>query len=875
MNKTIFIFALLLSSTALSAVTVVSITYRGTKEIVTYSDGHTATFAPVGKAVVAWKSDHVTRTSTYAFADKTTTSVVDTVAGKPGKPTYNGSVETIVTTYGDGYKASATYQGTPSVTWGKDHVTRTTTYVFADQTINKIVAKIPGTPGTPSYNGGTETIITVYGDGYSGTATYQGRSSVTWASDHVTKTVTYSFADRTSNRVVVTVPGTRGIPTYSAGTETVITTYGDGYKAKATYSGTASVTWASDHVSKTTTYSFTDGTSNKVTAVVPGTKSRPAYSGGTETIITTYGDGFTSAATFQGKATVSWGKDHITKTTVYAFADKTTNKVVETIPGTYGTAVYDGTKKTLPITYADGTRTTIILIGKPTSTLWGSDHTTKTTTYVFDDGTKNDVVETVAPVLSTATVIAAVYPTDWASGLSMQAVTAPSTGSIVATYGDGTQQVIADGSAAKPFSQASLTPNGARGAKAINDPNAEVSAPSQTVYDLHWGTPDPAGPSLVNAWFGTNGTATSYTFPSAITIAGHTVSGQGSMASGMTLSVPSSEVKSAWSQGWTGKGQNVLMVDGYPDPINKPAWMSQADYVAAYTHGITTYLLANRYAPDANFYLVDGDGLYDYKVHIPLTNAVPVLQANTHGNLANSVRSAPGAYLDVVNISMGYNYWADNITNPTQAQVDAVFSKQAYWTDYISGVFAGTYSTNYGSSGSAAVYLTDAVVTKAAGNDAITVGKDPLSYTLAYHPLISSRLLLVGALDTIGAASTKGGAGTATLASYSNTAGSDPIIQSRFLVESGFTPYNKKDIAIDGAKVSPGEGTSYAAPRVTGYAAIVRQKFPNLTGANTADILLSTARYDTLSCYPNCDKKIYGQGEASLSRALAPVGYLR
>jgi len=70
---------------------------------------------------------------------------------------------------------------------------------------------------------------------------------------------------------------------------------------------------------------------------------------------------------------------------------------------------------------------------------------------------------------------------------------------------------------------------------------------------------------------------------------------------------------------------------------------------------------------------------------------------------------------------------------------------------------------------------------------------------------------------------------------------------------------------------------------VAGYAAIVRQKFPNLTGANTADILLTTARYDTLTCYQGssagptggCDKAIYGQGEASLSRALAPVGYLR
>lgn len=76
-------------------------------------------------------------------------------------------------------------------------------------------------------------------------------------------------------------------------------------------------------------------------------------------------------------------------------------------------------------------------------------------------------------------------------------------------------------------------------------------------------------------------------------------------------------------------------------------------------------------------------------------------------------------------------------------------------------------------------------------------------------------------------------------------------------------------------------GTSYAARRVAGYAAIVRQKFSNLAAANTAEIILMTARYDTLSCYGTgsgatggYDKAIHGQGEASHSLALAPVGYL-
>ena len=78
--------------------------------------------------------------------------------------------------------------------------------------------------------------------------------------------------------------------------------------------------------------------------------------------------------------------------------------------------------------------------------------------------------------------------------------------------------------------------------------------------------------------------------------------------------------------------------------------------------------------------------------------------------------------------------------------------------------------------------------------------------------------------------------------------------------------------------VSQSDGTSFAAPRIAGYVAIVRSKFPNLNASQTASIMLDTARYDTLACSKSaqgCDKAIYGKGEASLSRALAPVGKLR
>jgi subtilisin family serine protease len=96
--------------------------------------------------------------------------------------------------------------------------------------------------------------------------------------------------------------------------------------------------------------------------------------------------------------------------------------------------------------------------------------------------------------------------------------------------------------------------------------------------------------------------------------------------------------------------------------------------------------------------------------------------------------------------------------------------------------------------------------------------------------------------------------------------------------DGSWKPSTHLQLAIGGNAVNQGDGTSYAAPRVAGYVAIVRSKFPNLSATNTASILLDTARYDTLECSKNggvCDPKIYGKGEASLSRALAPVGKLK
>ena len=53
-----------------------------------------------------------------------------------------------------------------------------------------------------------------------------------------------------------------------------------------------------------------------------------------------------------------------------------------------------------------------------------------------------------------------------------------------------------------------------------------------------------------------------------------------------------------------------------------------------------------------------------------------------------------------------------------------------------------------------------------------------------------------------------------------------------------------------------------------GYAAVLGSKFSTATATQITNQLLNTARQDTVKNY---SAGVYGRGEASLSRALAPV----
>ena len=149
----------------------------------------------------------------------------------------------------------------------------------------------------------------------------------------------------------------------------------------------------------------------------------------------------------------------------------------------------------------------------------------------------------------------------------------------------------------------------------------------------------------------------------------------------------------------------------------------------------------------------------------------------------------------------------------------------------------------------------NSVIAVAAGNGGAPCaaqdlnGCNSMAVALAFQGSTKASTLVVGALS---------GSGTQeNIAIYSTRAG---ILADRFILASGETG------------IPNVIGTSYAAPRVAGIAAILKQKYPGLTPAQIANIILLSASKDINNTGVDTFtgvSLIYGHGKASLTRALA------
>lgn len=372
----------------------------------------------------------------------------------------------------------------------------------------------------------------------------------------------------------------------------------------------------------------------------------------------------------------------------------------------------------------------------------------------------------------------------------------------------------------------------------VADPNAVITTASNQTYNLTHGAEDVNGPAMA-ASLGNTVNA----LPTGLQIFNTTVNNATNSGPALVDQL-NPEVTAAWAQGWTGKGVNVLVSDNL---IN----IGLCSGNSSYCHPVKTAMNLALTAPGATIYGSD----YGFN-----TAAVDM-----RGNTLSGTTP-----INVINLSWFYqaswNCGNGNCTAPTAAQYNSELAS-------LTGVHQGFVNILNGTTAIPNISnLNNAVVVIAAGNDGLDAKYNLTVNALANADSVKSRTLVVGATTSNGTT-----ASPTTIASYSNRAGSVSAISDRFVLANGNLPYSNT-VTLNGALSNGGMGTSYAAPVIAGYSAIVMQKFPNLSAPQVASVILDTARYDTLSCNTapgGCDPSIYGRGVASISRALAPVGFLK
>ena len=368
--------------------------YKGNLEMIpmTYADGVKSIITRKAKSEeYEWGKDHTTKTTIYKFSDGTINVDIKSIPKKYSQPEFKDGFEKITITYGDGTQKTEEYEAIDRrVSWSKDHLTQKIKYVFEDGKSYEESVDVPKVLGTPVYEADQERITVTYGDGFKEEIINKAvDQKITWSSDHLVKNVTYLFADGGTSSLEVKVPRVEGNPTYKGNIQTLYFIYGDGTKTALSRKAIGErVTWSADHLTKTTEYSFVDGTINKVVSSVPQEVTKPVYEKNIQTITTRYGDG--TVDTVVNKAIsedVSWSEDHLFRTITYKFSDGTSNQVVQSIPNQISPPSYSRGTETIKKVYGDGFEKIFTYDAISQKEVWSKDHESKVTIYKFADGT--------------------------------------------------------------------------------------------------------------------------------------------------------------------------------------------------------------------------------------------------------------------------------------------------------------------------------------------------------------------------------------------------------------------------------------------------------------------------------------------------------
>ena len=274
-----------------------------------------------------------------------------------------------------------------------------------------------------------------------------------------------------------------------------------------------------------------------------------------------------------------------------------------------------------------------------------------------------------------------------------------------------------------------------------------------------------------------------------------------------------------WSSGWTGKGIKVGILDSFN---SNGRIDSHGDWVSLVLNSISpeaNTILSNLPSGNLSTTLQNANSAFDYY------NTNEYYIVNNSWGFEKPLKNSFGSYTGTNNPN-----WDDIISDAVTSKIMSINQKsEPIYNEKMLFVFAAGNGAKYCGS----TYVTEcdyfATVYNRVRNQGYVIGEDTI---------------FVGALSDE----------SSTIANYSYQAGN---MLNDFIVAHD-------DVLFSG----DASGTSFSAPRVSGAAALVRQKFPNLTGIQIKQVLLQTAT-DLGASGPD---NIYGYGKLNLENAMSPQG---
>lgn len=277
----------------------------------------------------------------------------------------------------------------------------------------------------------------------------------------------------------------------------------------------------------------------------------------------------------------------------------------------------------------------------------------------------------------------------------------------------------------------------------------------------------------------------------------------GSGSSTTTCSVPHQ-----WSTTWT-HGALVEQIAGgryaarsIPLSLVVPNYISNPECVEKF-YGTVKLALEARLNVQETVGVAPAASIYRFPVVLGSTGDNKGQLETVLGHLSNALADS----MDVVNMSLGIEAGASS-DSPQKVVDDAVA--------------AFPISTDV-----------NAVITVAAGNSGLPcsvvslVGCNLVAVAMAGQDRTKDSTLIVGALT--------GEGNDQRVATYSNQPG---FLMERFIWASG------ESYTHSGSSGNWSQGTSFAAPRVAGAAALLRQRYPNLSSSEIVNLLLDSANRD-------------------------------